>query len=226
MHAYQHWLDVARRYSRRADDAEDLLQDALLAALKARRRPLENAADAPWFHGVIRKHAAMRARTAVRERARNASATIADRSEDLPAHDVHETEWREIAALPNGLRRVLVLTLSGLGRAEIRRVLDISDTALRQRLRALRKHIGDERQRDFHALAATYAARLAQNTPPDGGLRRAALAHGPAKLDAFRFAIADPDSNMLAISGKASRNDPPRQQQDESRPNNRPDETE
>lgn len=212
---YRRWLDVARRCSRRADDAEDLLQESLLAALKAQREP---AAYAAWFHGVIRNLAAMRARTAVRERVRTESIT-ADRETHDDVGDLHGQAWRDIDALPHGLRRVAVLALSGLERAEIRQVLAISDTALRQRLAALRRRLGGQRNmNNFHALAAAYAARLAQNNPPGGGPRRAALSGGPARLAAFRFAVTDPEGNMLAVSGPGdatSRNDDPRQQQDE-----------
>lgn len=224
--AYRHWLGVARRYSRRANEAEDLLQESLLAALQSGRQPLDDAAVGPWFHGVLRNRAALRARTAARERIREASAVLPEDSIENPVHHSPALDWQEIATLPDGLRRVLVLTLSGLDRAEIRQVLAISDTALRQRLRALRKHLGEPRTADFHALAATYAARLERNNPPDGGLRRAALARGPARLAAFRFAVADPDCNLLAIGGKTSQTGEPRQQQDESLPIDGPDETE
>lgn len=211
MNSYAHWLNVARRHSRRPEEADDLLQDALLAALCAKRHPLECDADAPWFHGVIANLATARARSAVREKERREHPDVA--AEPFAPHAEHEP-FPELDTLPDALRRTLVLALSGLDRKEIQRVLGISDIALRQRLTALRKHLGKRfANTDVHALAAAYASRILALNPPDGGKRRAALARGPAHLDGFRFGISDADGNLIAISGeKTSQNEASRQQ--------------
>lgn len=133
--AYQELLRIARRHSRRADEAEDLLHDALAAALESGR--LDAAGGRAWLSGVVRNQARMQARAAVRRRGR-------------------ETEWRSLgdavangpeapgavaADLPASLRAVLLLSLTGHSRAEIRHLLDISDEALRQRIAALRRRM-------------------------------------------------------------------------------------
>lgn len=205
---YQDWLRVARRHSRRDDEAEDLLQDALLAAWKVGRRPLERAVDAPWFHGVLSRSAAMRARTAARERLREWTWAANEPTPDATP-DVGGERWSE---WPPGLRQVLLLTLSGLTRPEICQVLGISDAALRQRLAALRRRSETTSVDDARALAAAYAHRLARSNPPDAGLRRAALARGPAQAGTFRFGISDGDGNLFAFStAPTSQNAPPRQ---------------
>lgn len=212
MNDYPHWLNVARRHSRRPDEADDLLQDALLAAVRAKRRPLECAEDGPWFHGVIANLATARARSAAREKNRQEKLII---TEEPFAPDAEHEPAPEIDTLPDALRRTLVLALNGLDREEIRRVLGITDAALRQRLSALRRQLGDRFENtDIHALAAAYASRILARNPPDGGERRAVLARGPAHLDRFRFGISDRDGNLFAISvQETSQNRASRQQQ-------------
>lgn len=208
---YEAWLRVARRHSRRPDEAEDLLQDALLAAVRAERHPLTDPEDGAWFRGVLERRARMRARTAVRERARTEGLLAQEAAEDISC----DTSLPDaIDALPAALRRVLVLALNGLDRTEIRQVLGISDAALRQRLTALRRQLpGVLPDADPDALAAAYAARRLKRST-DAGIRRAALAGGPLKVGGFRFGIADDDGNLFAI-GTASQNGLPRQQEDE-----------
>lgn len=212
MNAYAHWLNVARRHSRRREEADDLLQDALLAAVRAGRRPLECDVDAPWFHGVIANLAIARARSAVRERTRREKLDII---EAAFAPGAEQDPLPDLDTLPDALRRTLVLALNGLDRREIQHVLGISDAALRQRLTALKKQLGDRfKDTDVHALAAAYAARILARNPPDGGKRRTTLARGPAHLDRFRFGISDGDGNLFAISVRpASQNEALRQQQ-------------
>jgi len=67
---YTDWLAVARRYSRVAPEAEDLLHDALLTAAGADRLDLTDEDNRRWLTGVIRNQAAFRARSAVRQRQR------------------------------------------------------------------------------------------------------------------------------------------------------------
>src|SRR5688572_32304481 len=64
--AYRDLLRIARRHSRRADEAEDLLQDALLDAVAAGRADLGNLGNRRWLAGVIRNRATLTARTAAR----------------------------------------------------------------------------------------------------------------------------------------------------------------
>ena len=67
----------ALRLCRRADEADDLVQETLLAGVLAGRH------DMPWLSGVLRRQAAMAARSGVRRRRREALAA-------MPAENVLE----------------------------------------------------------------------------------------------------------------------------------------
>ena len=131
----------ARRLSRRAADADDLLQDALLAAIEAGRD------DPAWLEGVLKNRAAMTARGESRRRRREA--ICADPDPDpgtTPAPEaVDHSPAREglLRALPPAARRVAVLALHGLSAEEIRWILGVTDTAFRQRLTRIRKALGE-----------------------------------------------------------------------------------
>ena len=56
--------------ARRADEAEDLLQTILLAAVEAGRADLSCPDNRRWLQGALRKRAAFDARSAVRRRQR------------------------------------------------------------------------------------------------------------------------------------------------------------
>ena len=60
----------ALRLCRRADEADDLVQETLLAGVLAGRH------DMPWLSGVLRRQAAMAARSGVRRRRREALAAM------------------------------------------------------------------------------------------------------------------------------------------------------
>lgn len=248
---YAQWLRLARRHAPSADEAADLLQEALLAALESKRQPLADATHDPWFHGVLRRLGAFRARGASRRQARERAwdddqrgmgaapaETHAVGLIDAQAHDegsvgaddedaraadaveVHDAHWRSSAGmgwgsplaahgsaaveavgealrtLPPSLRSVMTLALHGLDRDEIRQVLDLPDTALRQRLSALkRRMVGSP----LASLRAPFQAWVAERNGEQGGLRRAALARGPARIDGFRMGVSDPDGHLLGI---------------------------
>ena len=132
---YRHLLNVARRHARRADEAEDVLQDALLAAVTA-GRDVNDSANHRWLMGVIRNQAALSARSAARRRRREtrwADERGGDApSEPLPVADV-------LSGLPPSLKAVAALALTGHSKREIAFLLDLPETALRQRLSGLRK---------------------------------------------------------------------------------------
>lgn len=128
----------ARRLSKHADDADDLLQDALLAAIEAGRD------DAPWLEGVLKHRAAMTARGEGRRRRRealcaepDATGALAASADPAPARDYL------LRSLPPAARRVAVLALHGLSAEEIRWILGLADTAFRQRLTRIRRALGE-----------------------------------------------------------------------------------
>lgn len=131
---YDRLLALARRHSRTRDEAEDLAQAACLAAVASGRRDFSDERVMAWLAGTLRNLGAMQARSAVRRRSREAeyvrrvTLTLGD---DLPIPDP--------AGLPPALARTARLISAGCSREELRWLLGISDTALRQRLTALRR---------------------------------------------------------------------------------------
>ena len=199
--AYAKWLDAARRASRRESEAEDLLQDALIIAFESGRAPLQGDGDAAWFRAVLERHAAFRARGAIRSRQREADfASAQQRAEgptDTPEHpDPSLSLIDSLADWPTSQRSVLLLALHGLDREEIRRVLDIPDTALRQRLAAIRKRLVGS---TLKTLCESFQQWLGKQGAYDAGLRRAALARGPAHVEEFRLGVSDPDGHLLGL---------------------------
>lgn len=140
--AYERLRHQAQRWRRSTDDADDLLQDALVSALAAQREPLVKLADERWLYGVIRKLAAMDTRTRSRRRVREGcwAQTLASEHSAMPELSV--PIGRLVGSLTPAERSVATLALHGLGPDEIRWILDLSAPAFRQRLVAIRRAIG------------------------------------------------------------------------------------
>ena len=130
---------VARREGRDAGAAEDMVQEALLAAVLAGRTDFDTAETARWLTGTVRNQARMAARSAVRRRRRETSwqAQMAPRSGKAEPSEAIAL----LASLPAALRAVAALTLSGHTRREIAWLLGLSDIALRQRITALKRRV-------------------------------------------------------------------------------------
>lgn len=185
---YEELLGTARRHTRLAHEAEDLVQTALLAALEAGRADLSSAPNRLWLHGVIRNQARMKARSAVRRKAREAGYTH-------PAADEETASSRQgavfawVRSLPASLRPVAALALTGHTRAEIRSALGIPDTALRQRLLMLRRAAaaqGGLEPGNYAGLRADLAHGVLRRSLPAAVTRRQAV-----------FGTYDPDGNLL-----------------------------
>ena len=96
---------LARRVSRRADEADDLVQEALLVALESGRTNLASPETRRWLAGVIRNRAAFDARTSVRRRRRETGW-----SEAQPAAAIRtEAPAPELAHLSPALRVTALL---------------------------------------------------------------------------------------------------------------------
>lgn len=133
-------VNISRRTSRVAHEAEDLAHDILLAAL-GRGLPLDGDTFLRSVHGAARRHGAFLARSAARRRAREAS-SAADymcRSDCEEDRD-DAPEGAPLSALSPALQTTLLLLLSGLEKAELRLALGVTDAALRKRFQALRDH--------------------------------------------------------------------------------------
>ena len=137
--AYGRLLRVAQRHTRVSDEAADLVQEALLEAVKAGRGDLSDRAIQSWLAGVIANKARLAARGAVRRRQRESRW-----QQEQPAHAQHLSSDRLgplLDALPPALRAVAALAFTGHSRREILYLLAIPDTALRQRLASLRRRL-------------------------------------------------------------------------------------
>lgn len=193
---YRQLLGLARRHARQAQEAEDIVQDVLIAAVVAGREDFSLATNRRWISGAIRRRAAFDARSAARRKQRETrwQSERATTGEPDAAIDVQ----RVLADLPKGLRTVAALALSGHSRREIAYLLDLEDSALRQRVRELKKVLkrrGIEMPREMAGLNLDLAY---------GAIRQALLPalrrHGGA------FATHDPDGHMFVVR-KISRND-------------------
>ncbi len=182
---------MATRWAATADEADDLVQDVLLAALE-QRRSLDDARFPAWAFGVLRRRSLFLARTAGRRRRREAdyageSAPPAARDRRLPR------EFLE--SLPASLRTVALLANAGLGRHEIANVLRIPDTALRQRISGLRTA--------WKRAGAAPELPESEGGRSSDGLRRRALKTTLGRLPAGRLAMADPDGHPIFLSDSA-----------------------
>lgn len=197
---YRRLRTEARRHARRAQDADDLVQDALLIALEqGSEHPSRD--DPAWLIGVIRHRAAMDARTAIRRRRREAAvaedqATAAHPTEPPPSPAAL------LARLPPSARRVAVLALHGLAAEEIRWILGIADTAFRQRLTTIRKAIGalPPSQR-AEAIALAYVRDPARSVDLQFGLVRRALK--AALRGDPGLGTHDADGHLIVVRGRA-----------------------
>ena len=164
----------ARRLARRPEEADDLLQSALLAALESGRTDLASPETRRWLSGVIRNRAAFDARTSARRRRRDSAW----------GEDVFPRTERGGGGSPR-LRSETVgpaATLPNLSPS-------LRLTALRQRISQLKR-----------ALDNAPAPDAAPTGPlAFGRIRRALL--GPARRENAFLASHDPDGHPFVVSG-------------------------
>ncbi len=191
-HRYQELLAQARRVSRSADEARDLVQDTLLVAL-------EQGRDAPaWLAGVLRRQAALRIRGEVRRRRREQAASLLDNPPSSERYaPVAMAPAELLQRLPPAARRVALLALHGLNADEIRWILQIGPAAFRQRLTSIRKGLAalPPAQRAQVLELASLRDPVRSVDLPFGLVRRAlkAALRGPA------IGTHDPDGHLLVV---------------------------
>lgn len=187
---YAELLRYARRVSRRADEAEDLVQTVLVAALEAGRADLGSTANRRWLHGALKKRAAFEARSALRRRRREMATELAVKSTD----DSLEDTLAFANSLPRRLRTTALLALSGHTRTEMRWLLKINDAALRQRLKAIRSR--------WNATGNSGVPQMAslKGDLPFGAIRQALLPVAPRQK--VFLASHDPDGHIFALKGQ------------------------
>ena len=201
---YSELLRHARRAARRADEAEDLLQTVLLAAVEAGRTDLGCPENRRWLHGALRKRAAFDARTTVRRRVRE---THWSASPPLQA-EVEPAPRTFVATLPPSLRTTALLVLTGHTRHEIAWLQALSEPAFRQRVADSRRRwriFGSGDGRDMTGLAGGLSF----------GRIRQALLPLPKRRETV-LASHDPDGHLFVIArssrDRSSQNPPARQQ--------------
>jgi hypothetical protein len=147
-----------------------------------------------WASGVLRHRALFLARTAGRRRHRETDYHAAEYARSAAGERKLPRQFVE--SLPPSLQIIARLANAGLGRAEIGSLLDISDTALRQRISGLR-------QAWKQAGVAPELREIGPQNALPGGLLRRALKTSLRKLPGGRLAIADPDGHPIFFSGTA-----------------------
>lgn len=190
---------AAARASRVPHEADDLLQDALLEALRAGRGDLSQAANQRWVLGTIRNLGLMTARGAARRRLRDAryalEHSLQQQAPVVPDAAAHQPLRAWLASLPPSLRRVAELALAGHDRQEIAWLLDLGQVTLRQRIAALRQRVAARE-------AELFAAATAHPSPVElsvrlGLIRRALLPVVRARQAA---GVHDPDGHLILLA--------------------------
>ena len=185
---FRQLLNEARRHTRRAEEAEDLLQDAFVAALAAGRADLSQPDNMRWMRGVLRHRSAFLARSAVRRRQRE-SVFLSQQptaSEPVAPNDIS----RQVQLLPPALRTTFLLAVNGQTHGEIRHLLSVSEVALRQRICEIRKRLRAAELSDMGP------ERLSQQLS-FGAIRRS-LRPLVLRLGA-QFATHDPDGHLICF---------------------------
>jgi DNA-directed RNA polymerase specialized sigma24 family protein len=196
----EHYRDLrrqARHLSRTVDEAEDLVQDTLLAALQAGR------SDAAWLAGTLRRQAAMQIRTAVRRRRREQA--IIDEGADAIEPELAGARWQPetlLQRLPPAARRLATLALHGLNAEEVRWILGITDTAFRQRLTSIRKTLERLPGAPTMDLAGERADSAMRGNELQFGLMRRALK--AALQDNSGLGTHDVDGHLIVLRGRPS----------------------
>lgn len=192
--AYIELLRQARRAARRADEAEDLLQTILLAAVEAGRADLGAPENRRWLEGALRKRAAFDARTALRRRRRE---TLCASPPTVEPSEREQLPLRFVRSLPTALRATALLALTGHNRQEIAWLLRLSDPALRQRISEIRRRwreAGGHRIDEMPGLAGALAF---------GRIRRSLLA--ATRHNDVVLASHDPDGHLFVVARSQNR---------------------
>lgn len=188
---------LAGKYSRRPDEADDLVQDLLLESVRT-SRDISDQSFMPWAHGFLRKQAAFVARTEGRRREREKKVTT---TESTSAHSIR-LQFPEvfIDGLSPALRKTARLINCGLNKEEMIYLLDISDASLRQRFTALRKEW--QRHLDNGGISAGYADE--SDSPLDNGLLRRSLRNAFRGNSDKVIGSFDPDGHLLIFRQKSA----------------------
>ena len=186
---YKELLRYAYKIAYHADEAEDLLQSALLAAIETGRTDLSCSNNRRWLVGTLKNQSAFVARTAVRRRSREASVAYINNSQ--LEDSVSTTKF--VNKLPPSLKTTALLALTGHTKAEIAWLLRVSDSALRQRIVQIKR-----RWRNFDGRHVSELKGLNEGLA-FGRIRQALL---KAPRDNLTLASHDPDGHLFMVSSQ------------------------
>ena len=208
---YTHLLSVAKRIAYNEQEAHDLLQEALVVAIKENRLDFSLDNDTKWLVGVMRNKALQEARTVSRRKNRDHSFSSEQPLETEATQDETNSSAQHalntvLDKLSPAARKVAVLVIHGLGRTEICALLGVSDTAFRQRLTSIRKALGPlppKLQQEVIALA--YASRKSRGKDTDlpiGLIRKALLKSlkGNGNEHIQSIGTHDPSGHLIVVS--------------------------
>ena len=163
----------SRGFCRNPDDAEDVMQDVLMALVSSLRKFRGDASLSSWTY-VVARNACARRRRRARPASLDEEAAVARSIRDPgaePDRAVERKELREaleraIAALPASLRDVLVLRdVEGLDAPKVARELKLSEAAVKSRLHRARLQLREQ-------LAAHAEGRRGKCPDPGGRFSR------------------------------------------------------
>lgn len=152
---------LARRITRRHEDADDVVQDAYVKAYKALDRFAADKPFGPWFLTIVSRTALTRIRDGARRAAESLDAPgydgsaplserVADPTQDAEAFEQRLRVERAMATLSDEHRAILALRVDGdLSYAQIAETLDVPVGTVMSRLararEALLAALGEER---------------------------------------------------------------------------------
>lgn len=158
---------LARRLSADEAAADDLAQDAWLAAV--RKPPAQAGRMRAWLARVLRNQAAERVRSADRRRAREADAVregaAPDTSELVERIEVHRRVVEAMLALPEAYRAVIVRRYAeDESPAEIAARLGLPEATVRTQLRRGLERLRERLRRELGGTPALFLAALGKLT--------------------------------------------------------------
>lgn len=206
---YSHLLNTARSIAYSADEAQDLLQEALIIAITENRLDFSLQSNQKWLAGVMRKKALQESRTISRRKKRDevytsAKPQISGASQVEDVDHSKDTLNTFLNSLAPAARKVAILIMHGLNRSEICTLLSLKDTAFRQRLTTIRKALGPlppAMQQEVMALA--YASRHKRDASAISlpvGLIRKALLRSLTNDTQRSLGTHDPSGHLIVVS--------------------------
>lgn len=147
-------LPVARALAQGADEAEDLLQETWIVALRRRHTLAPDAAVGAWLHRILINVARGRARTAARRRRLLArwwggrEMHMPPVEPSSPGERARALLWREVAELPELQRQVVLLrVIEGMSTAETAQAIDRAEgtvkASLHRAIKRLERRLGE-----------------------------------------------------------------------------------